>query len=1172
MITTNPQGIIQDLNQAAERLLGYTAAEVVGQLTPILFYDSTELLQGCNLQTAQIHNHVQPGIDLLLAQARCGICDEGEWTYISKQGDLIPVKVSITSLQDDNNNHLGFLFSGQDLKQQKQAEITAQTADHHFRRMVANIPGMIYQYVQCADGSGFFPFVGYNCSSMFEVSQELVQQDANVFWQMVHPDDFFAFKVASSLAGKTLQSCEVELEVRTPSGQSKWIQSIARPTQKRNGNLIWDGVMIDISDRKRLEAERDRFFNLPLDILGVLHSNGIFRQVNTAITDILGYSVSSLTSMPLLELVHPEDRYTTRTAINRLSEGTTECFEVRCRCQNGTYKWIAWKAIPVNESHLIYAIGRDITATKASEAKIIQLNQELEIRVQERTQELQKTYQQLSFLIENFQLALIEWDADFRIQRWSPEAEKLFGWTTGNVIGKSPRDWQLIHEDDIAIAQQSIQKLLDGSQSHATYSVRNYTRHKSIIYCEWFHSALIDESGQLIAILSLVVDRTTRKQAEDELKASQHRFSTAFERSPAALSITTFPDGIQLDVNESWVISTGYSREEAIGRKSSELQFWEFQAEKDQFIQQLNQNGSVRNMLVHSRVQNGEVRKILLSSDLIELDGQSCLLNSAIDITEQKNNEELLIQQLAAIEASIDGIAILDTEQRYTYLNQAYAQLFGFQGVNDLLGKSWRELYEPSEVQRFESEIFPIFLQQGYWRGEAIGRKQDGTYLPQEVALTRLSNGGLTCICRDITERKAFEAELQRSHNELEFRVQERTEALRETNLYLKEQIVLRETLAQELAQSEQALRQSQAQLQAFFNNAETMISIKDRVGRYLVVNQKFLNAYGLSEEKVIGYTAQELFSPQQVALIISTDTHVLTTGNSIEFETVITHHDHRYTYLTIKFPLLNTDGSFYGVGCISTDITARKHAENQMMKTLEREKDLSNLKTRFITDTSHEFRTPLTTILGSTELLERAYQTGATEKQKKHCDRIKVAVKHMTQLLDDILIISQAEAGKISFDPILINLTTFCQSIIDDLAIASGHETTIQFTYPEEACLSHIDEKIFRQILENILINAVKYSPSNSTILCNLSRDQDDIILQIQDNGIGIPQDDLPHLFEPFYRASNVGIIPGTGLGLSIVQKAIALHHGTITVTSQANLGSTFTITLPQIYPHSDS
>ncbi|HSN66278.1 MAG TPA: PAS domain S-box protein, partial [Fusibacter sp.] len=589
MIATNPQGIIQGFNRAAERLLGYAAEEVIGELTPIAFHDSAELLQDCNFQIDQAHHHTQPGIELLLAKARQGISDEAEWTYISKQGDRIPVNVTITSLQDEDSNHLGFLLSGQDLRQQKQAEIVAQTADRHFRRMVANVPGMIYQYVQCADGTGFFPFVGYNCSSMFDVSPELVQQDADVFWRMVHPDDFFAFKVASSLAGKTLQSCEVELKVRIPDGRSKWIVSIARPTQQSNGNLIWDGVMIDISDRKRLEAERDRFFNLPLDILGVLHSNGIFRQVNTAITDILGHSVSSLTSMPLVELVHPEDRYTTRTAINRLSEGITECFEVRCRCQDGTYKWIAWKAIPINETHLIYAIGRDITATKAAEAKIIQLNHELERRVQERTHELQRTYQQLSFLIENFQLALIEWDADFRIQQWSPEAEKLFGWTAGNVVGKSPQDWQLIHEDDTAIAQQTIQALLDGTQTHGTYSVRNYTHNKAIIYCEWFHSALIDDSGQLIAILSLVVDRTTRKQAEDELKASQHRFSTAFERSPAALSITTFPDGIQMDVNESWVVSTGYSREEAIGRKSSELQFWEFQTEKEEFIQQLNQ-------------------------------------------------------------------------------------------------------------------------------------------------------------------------------------------------------------------------------------------------------------------------------------------------------------------------------------------------------------------------------------------------------------------------------------------------------------------------------------------------------------------------------------------------------------------------------------------------------
>ncbi|MDX2231593.1 MAG: PAS domain S-box protein [Leptolyngbyaceae cyanobacterium bins.349] len=1165
MIATDNQGTIQAFNPAAEKLLGYSAKEVIGRLTPVVFHDPTELRQAFNYQRTKEYHLFQPGVEVLVSKARQGIIQEQEWTYLNKSGDRLLVWLSVAPLQDEHQTLLGFLFIARDITAQRHAEIAAKRTELHFRRMVGNVPGMIYQQVYRQDGSSYFPFVGYNCFSIFEVEPKEIQKNASILWEMVHPDDLLTFKITSTLSAQQLQTCETELEVTTPSGCIKWIQTIARPTLQPNGDVIWDGVMIDISDRKKLEAERDRFFNLPLDILGVIHANGVFRQVNTAVTEILGYSIPEFQAQSFLELIHPEDQAQTSQAFERLCQGTTQFFENRCRCRDGTYKWLSWKAVAVPEENLFYAIGRDVTDKKAAETASHQLNHELEIRVQAHTAELKKAYQELSFLIENFQLAVIEWNADFQVQRWSPEAEKLFGWGTRNVVGKSPLDWNFVHEEDHAIANETIQALLNGTQTRGMYSIRNYTREQKIVHCDWFHSALVDESGKLVSVLSLVLDATERKQAEEELKASQHRFATAFHRSPAALSITSFPEGMQLDVNEGWVQSTGYTREEAIGKKSRDLKFWQFETEQEEFIRQLREQGSVRNMLIHSRIKGGEIRKILLSSDLIELEGKSCLLNSAIDITEQKQVEELLTQQLAAIEASADGIAILDANERYTYLNKAHAELFGFQNVQDLLGRTWRELYDASEIQRFEQDVFPVFLQQGAWRGEAIAQKRDGSPLPQDVTLTRLENGGLTCICRDITERKAFEAELQRSYDDLENRVQERTEALRNANSYLHEQMALREALTKELAQSEDAFRQSEARLQAFLGHAEAVISLKDIEGRYLLVNQKFLNTYNLTQDQVIGKTAKDLFSDAQVQLIESTDQKVIRTGMSIEYERLIPLEQTSLTYLSLKFPLIDSQGTPYAIGCISTDITARKQVEDKVIQALEREKELGELKTRFITNTSHEFRTPLTTILGSAELLDANRQKLTPEKMIKHCDRIKLAVKHMTRLLDDVLIISKAEAGKLPFAPEDFNLTAFCSNLVEDLQAGIINQTTIHFSSPTQPIIGKFDQKLLRQVLENLISNAVKYSPPGSTVLFELSTTPDTITFRVQDSGIGIPQADIPHLFEPFQRASNVGTISGTGLGLSIVSKAVELHRGRITIESHEGQGSLFTVTIPR-------
>jgi PAS domain S-box-containing protein len=1037
-------------------------------------------------------------------------------------------------------------------------------SDDHFRRMVSNIPGMIYQYVRHPDGSDSFPFVGYKCLSIYEVAPEVIQQDAQVLWNMTYVDDQLVLAASLQRSGEKLQPWNMQWRILTPSGHLKWVEGIAKPTRLEDGSIVWDGVLLDITDRKKLEEERDRFFQLPLDILGIANLDWHFRQVNPAVTLILGYSTEEFLTQPFMELIHPDDQPDVLLQMQRLTSGATVCFfEIRCCCKDGTYKWLSWKAVRVLEEQLVYTVARDITSRKLAEDALQRSHDQLEQRVQERTIALQKAYQELACLIDNSPLAVIEWDSNFRIRGWSAQAEQLFGWAAKDVIGLYADDFPLVHEADWAGIQLAMSSLKEGSQTQGIHCHRNYTKTQSILYCEWYNSALLDESGNLISVLSLVLDVTQRRQAEADLQASQQRFATAFHCSPVPLSITTFPEGQHLDVNASWTESTGYHRAEAIGCTSTELQFWQSEAEKIQFLEALREQGSVRDMLMHSRVKGGQVRKMLLSSHLIELDHQSCLLNVAIDITASKQTEELLKRQLTAIETSIDGVAILNQLGRYTYLNQAHAQLFGYHNPEELIGKSWQELYDTNEINRFEQEILPTLNQQGYWRGEAIGQHHSGRPIFQEMALTRLEDGGLTCICRNISDRKRFEAELLRSRDELETRIQDRTEELENANAYLQSEIIRRKKLTEELATSEDALRQSEARLQAILDNAQTMIYLKDTQGRHLLMNRRLQELLGLSQAEVVGKTVHELF-PQAIAdMLWQNDQKVLEARESLEFEETLEQEDGIHTYLSVKFPLLNADGMPYAVGGISTDITVRKQTEAKTLAALEQEKELNELKSRFITNTSHEFRTPLTTILGSAELLEYSGDRWSEDKKRKHCQRIRTAVQHLTQLLDDVLILSKAEAGKIPFTPLPIDVIEFCQNLVEDLQ-ASTTEHVIKFACTNSTVLAEVDEKLLRQILENLLSNAIKYAYSNSVITLNLRYSVNQLILEIQDQGIGIPKADLPHLFDPFHRGDNVGTIAGNGLGLAIIKRAVDLHHGDIMIDSQAGIGTTFTVCLP--------
>jgi PAS domain S-box-containing protein len=362
------------------------------------------------------------------------------------------------------------------------------------------------------------------------------------------------------------------------------------------------------------------------------------------------------------------------------------------------------------------------------------------------------------------------------------------------------------------------------------------------------------------------------------------------------------------------------------------------------------------------------------------------------DITERKQAEDTMKKQLAAIESTIDGIAILQGD-RYLYLNKAHVELFGYDTDKELICKTWRELYTPAEIARFERDVFPILIEKGHWGGEAIAQRRDGSTFDEEISLTMTNDGELICVCRDISKRKL---------------------------------------------------------------------------------------------------------------------------------------------------------------------------AQQEIYKILEREKELNQLKSRFISMTSHEFRTPLAVISSSAGILKEFSQKLDEEKKQKHLECIITYVKHTTQLLDEILLISKAEAGKLAFEPKPLDLVEFCQKLTSEMQLSTQNNTIIFSSNTKTEVIALVDKKLLRQILINLLSNAVKYSQHNSSVKFDLQITEQSIIFSIEDQGIGIPQADKTQLFEAFHRATNVGSISGTGLGLTIVKNCVDLHGGKVTVVSQEGIGTKFTVIIP--------
>ncbi|MGF1492296.1 MAG: AAA family ATPase [Microcoleaceae cyanobacterium] len=249
-----------------------------------------------------------------------------------------------------------------------------------------------------------------------------------------------------------------------------------------------------------------------------------------------------------------------------------------------------------------------------------------------------------------------------------------------------------------------------------------------------------------------------------------------------------------------------------------------------------------------------------------------------------------------------------------------------------------------------------------------------------------------------------------------------------------------------------------------------------------------------------------------------------------------------------------------------------QKQSEAEVRRALAREQELSDLKSRFITLTSHEFRTPLSVISSSAGILKSFGYKLSDHQKLQHLEKIQSYVQHTTQLLDDILMINRVEAGKLEFNPSPIDLCHFCQTLVDEIQTMNQSHTVL-FSYasvePQETNQIKLDQKLLQQILSNLLSNAVKYSPQGGKVDLSVRVTAQTVIFRVTDQGIGIPLESQASVFEAFSRAENAGNIQGTGLGLSIVEKCVELHRGEIEFISEVDQGSAFTVTLPiGLYP----
>jgi PAS domain S-box-containing protein len=334
---------------------------------------------------------------------------------------------------------------------------------------------------------------------------------------------------------------------------------------------------------------------------------------------------------------------------------------------------------------------------------------------------------------------------------------------------------------------------------------------------------------------------------------------------------------------------------------------------------------------------------------------------------------------------------------------------------------------------------------------------------------------------------------------------------------------------------------------------------------RILYVNEAFTRITGYQPEEVLGKTPRILQGPKTDPAELHRVREALARWEPVTIEVINYRKDGSEFWNEFSLvPVADQKGWYTHWIAVQRDTTARKRAD-EIRLALEREKELSALKIRFFAMASHEFRTPLSTVLAAAQVLENSQpEWDNTEKRLRNLYRIQDSVRNMVQLLDDILTINRAETGNLAFNPKPLNLELYCRHFVEEMNLNAGTHNLPTFICNGTVQPISVDEKLLRSILSNLLSNAIKYSPQGGGVVLTLEYQVDMALLKVEDQGIGIPLQDQKHLFEPFHRGKNVRTIPGTGLGLVVVKKCVDLHQGTIRFNSEPGVGTTCWVTLP--------
>lgn len=525
---------------------------------------------------------------------------------------------------------------------------------------------------------------------------------------------------------------------------------------------------------------------------------------------------------------------------------------------------------------------------------------------------------------------------------------------------------------------------------------------------------------------------------------------------------------------------------------------------------------------------NGEARVTHVARDISwQLDTSAQL---RAEISRRTDAERSLSDATARLEALIatadDPVITIDESSRIIDWNQEAERVFGWTR-HQVIGCVLSQLIVPPAMREQHHAGMQRFLREGrcelfHTRLETRAVRRNGEEFDVEVSVwpVRTANGyTFSSFVRDISKRKA----------------------------------------------AARALAESEAKYRKVVENVNEGILVTAG-GRILYANPKALEQTGLDEATARAHPFVEFIHPDDRERVLGNHLRRLR-GEEVEnhYDFRVIHRDGSVRWLQISAVVFEWQREPATLNFL-IDVTEQRRIEADMRNALARERELSQLKSRFVAVASHEFRTPLAAILSSVELLDGYGSRLPDEERRDIVQQIRSAVTRMNGMVEQVLLTSKLESGRMSFEPQPRSVPDLLVQVAAEMDQANpqGARIAMRCDGLEEPRL--LDPRLVRHILVNLLGNALKYSPPDTTVECYVATEEDEhrLVFSVQDRGIGIPAADLPRLFQTFHRGANVGNIQGTGIGLNIVKECVELHQGRIEVESEAGRGTIFHVHLP--------